>query len=322
MSEPQILVADIGGTHARFALAPEDGRPGEPSVWLTAMYESLGAALADFVSRHPGVSITAAAVCAAGPVIDNQIHMTNCPWTVKRDEIADILGTEQVFLLNDFAAIAVALPGVTGDDLTPLGAPDATMGPGPKVVLGPGTGLGVAALVPDGKGGWIPVSGEGGHVDLAPASNREISIIYQLAQEFGHVSPERVVSGPGLETLYAALSALDGQTRDSRPSAVDIVGAARRGTDPMALEAVQLFTGWLGALAGDLALTFGATGGVYIAGGIVPQWGDLFDATLFRRRFELKGRFDKYLAPMPTYLITAKDVALRGLATVAFRRQN
>ena len=316
MPKPHILVADIGGTHARFSLAPVGGKPDEPSIWLTSMYDSLGSALADFLSRHDDVEIAGAGFCAAGPVIEDRIQMTNCPWTVDRQEIADRLGTAHVRLMNDFAAVAVALPYLTDEDVVPLGRANAVSGAGPKVALGPGTGLGVAGLVPDGSGGWWPVSGEGGHVDLAPANNREISVIYQLLQEFGHVSAERVVSGPGLETLYAALSALDGQVRDAKPTAVDIVGAARRGNDPMAREAVQLFTGWLGAVAGDLALTFGATGGVYIGGGIIPQWGDLFYADLFRRRFELKGRFNTYLEPMPTYLITAKDVALRGLATV------
>ncbi len=317
MSSSHILVADIGGTHARFALAAPDRMPSEPSVWLTAMYPDLPSALRDFLDRHDGVTIGAAAVCAAGPVQDDVIQMTNCPWTVNGGEIADVLGVSKVHLVNDFGAVAVALPGLGADDLLPLGCDDAVPGAGPKVAVGPGTGLGVAGLVPDGCGGWVPVTGEGGHVDLAPANNREISVIYQLLQEFGHVSAERVVSGPGLETLYAALSALDGQTRDAKPTAVDIVSAARRGTDPVATETVRLFTGWLGAVAGDLALAFGATGGVYIAGGIIPQWGDLFDAALFRRRFELKGRFNTYLEPMPTYLITAKDVALRGLAAIA-----
>ncbi len=317
MSQSHILVADIGGTHARFSLVPDGGKPEEPSVWLTSMYETLGAALEDFMSRHTGVTVRAAALCAAGPVMDGQIQMTNCPWTVDRHQIASVLKTDRIHLVNDFAAVALGLPGLTDGDLQPIASDGKQMGDGPKVALGPGTGLGVAALVPDGRAGWIPVSGEGGHVDLAPANNREISIIYQLTQEFGHVSAERVLSGPGLETLYAALSALDGQVRDAKPTAVDIVGAARRRNDPHALEAVQLFTGWLGAVAGDLALTFGATGGVYLAGGILPQWGDLFDGELFRRRFELKGRFNTYLDPMPTYLITAKDVALRGLATLA-----
>ena len=317
MSRSHILVADIGGTHARFSLVREEGLPGEPSVWLTSMYETLGAALEDFLSRQTGVTISAAALCAAGPVINGQIRMTNCPWTVDRDTIASVLKTDRVQLINDFAAVALGLPGLTDGDLLPIASDGKRAGDGPKVALGPGTGLGVAGLVPDGRGGWIPVSGEGGHVDLAPANNREISIIYQLTQEFGHVSAERVLSGPGLETLYAALSALDGQVRDAKPTAVDIVGAARRGNDPHAREAVQLFTGWLGAVAGDLALTFGATGGVYLAGGILPQWGDLFDAELFRRRFELKGRFNTYLDPIPTYLITAKDVALRGLEALA-----
>ena len=133
-------------------------------------------------------------------------------------------------------------------------------------------------------------------------------------REFGHVSVERVLSGPGIETLYLALASLDGVKMNAKPIAHDIAAAARAKKDALAVECVSLFTAWLGSVAGNAALTLGARGGVYIAGGIVPQWGDLFDADLFRRRFESKGRMRRFLAPIPCYLITAKDLAFRGLA--------
>jgi glucokinase len=137
-----------------------------------------------------------------------------------------------------------------------------------------------------------------------------------LIREYGHVSVERVLSGPGLETLYLALAALDGVKLNARPVAADIASAARAKRDPVAVETIALFTGWLGSVAGNLALTLGAHGGVYIAGGIVPHWGDLFDARLFRHRFEAKGRMKAFLAPIPTYILTARDLAFRGLAEI------
>jgi glucokinase len=185
----------------------------------------------------------------------------------------------------------------------------------PKVALGPGTGLGVASAVFDGAR-WLAVPGEGGHVDLAPTNDRELAVVYQLMRSHGHVAAEDAVSGPGLEALYLAIAALDGVSFKAKPLAADIAKAAHAKSDPVAVEAVALFTGWLGSIAGDLALTLGAQGGVYIAGGIVAQWGASFDAKLFRRRFEAKGRIKYFLEPIPCYLVTAKDLAFRGLAAM------
>ena len=216
-------------------------------------------------------------------------------------------------LVNDFAAVARALPVLGDKDVIHFGG-TIPLDLAPKVVLGPGTGLGVAGLVPDEAGKWTVVAGEGGHADLAPHDERELAIVFHLIREYGHVSVERVLSGPGLETLYLAIAALDGVGVKAKPVAADIAKAARSKIDPLAVEAVRLFAGWLGAVAGNLALSYGGRGGVYIAGGIVPQWGDLFDAKLFRHRFEAKGRMRNFLHPIPTYLITAKDLAFRGLA--------
>jgi glucokinase len=248
-------------------------------------------------------------------VQDGRVDLTNCDWKVSLDEIATATGARRPILVNDFAAVARALPVLGGDDLVHIGG-GTPVAAAPKVVLGPGTGLGVASLVATERGGWIVVPGEGGHADLAPSNERELAVVFHLIREFGHVSLERVLSGPGLETLYLALASLDGVGLKAKPVAVDIAAAARNGKDPLAVETVQLFTGWLGAVAGDLALTLDARGGAYIAGGIVPQWGELFDAKLFRRRFEAKGRMRSLLAPTPAYLITARDLAFRGLAAL------
>ncbi len=316
-----MLLADIGGTNVRFATLTQDGRIENVEIWLTALYPGITAAVKAY-AEVTGLSlpVRAVAVCAAGPLIGGRIELTNCAWNISVDEIAAATGAKAPVLVNDFAAVGHALPVLGASDVIQIGG-GAPLAHAPKVALGPGTGLGVVSAVPDGRGGFVVVPGEGGHADLAATSEREIAIVYQLIREHGHVSVERVVSGPGLETLYLAIAALDGLKFKERPIAHDIAAAARAKSNPAAVEAVALFTGWLGSAAGNLALTLGAQGGVYIAGGIVPQWGDLFDAKLFRRRFEAKGRMRSFLAPIPCYVVTAKDLAFRGLSEL-IRKQS
>lgn len=312
------LIADIGGTNVRFATLTPDGRIEAVEAWLTALYPNIGAAVAAY-AQMTGLSlpVDVAAVCAAGPLDGDRIELTNCPWTISRGEMASF--AKRTVLVNDFAAVAQAVPSLGVGDLRQIGG-GAPVDGAAKLALGPGTGLGVASVVPDGRGGWIVLPGEGGHTDLAPTNEREIAVVYQLMREHGHVSVERVVSGPGLEALYLALAALDGVGRNTKPAAQEIAQAARAKCDPLAVEAVALFTGWLGSVAGNFALTVGARGGVYIAGGIVGAWGDLFDEALFRRRFEAKGRMKSFLAPIPCYVVTAKDLAFRGLAELIRQR--
>lgn len=307
------LVADIGGTQARFALVDATGKVGEPAVWMTSFYPSFADALCQFLTEQgQGTQITAIAVCGAGPVADGAIHMTNCPWTIDVATIAEASGVADPVLINDFTAVALSVRELHPEQLVQLGgdaaAPDAPVG-----VLGPGTGLGVSGLIPAGES-YVPLSGEGGHVGLSPANAREISIYYQMMMQRGHVSAESVLSGPGLEFLYTSIAAIDGVAIEATPTAADITRAARNGSSDVATEAVSLFTGWLGSVAGDLALTLGAKGGIYIAGGILPRLGELFDPDLFRYRFEAKGRFKEYLAPIPVWRITAENPALLGLA--------
>lgn len=315
-----MLLADIGGTNVRFATLTDDGRIEAIESWLTALYPDIGAAVRAYAELTGlALPVRAAAVCAAGPLIDDGIDLTNCPWKISTAEIAAATGAPLSILVNDFGAVAHALPVLSPGDVIQIGG-DKPVAHAPKVVLGPGTGLGVATAVSDGRGGWVATAGEGGHVDLAPTNEREIAIVYQLIRDHGHVSIERVLSGPGLETLYLAIAALDGLKLPAKPIAHDIAAAARAKKDAAAVEAVALFTGWLGSVAGNLALTIGAQGGVYIAGGIVPQWGASFDAKLFRRRFEAKGRMRHFLAPIPCYVVTAKDLAFCGLAELIRRR--
>lgn len=309
-----LLLADIGGTNVRFAVLRGDERIEAHEAWLTALYPDFGSA----VKAYAGVvglrlPLRGAAVCAAGPLVGDAIALTNCAWKISRAEIAAATGGV-AYLVNDFAAVAHALPVLVAGDVAQIGGGTPIDG-APKVAIGPGTGLGVASAVFDGAR-WVAVPGEGGHVDLAPTNDRELAVVFQLMRSHGHVAAEDAVSGPGLEALYLAIAALDGVNLNAKPMAADIAKAARAKTDVVAVEAVALFTGWLGGVAGDLALTLGAQGGVYIAGGIVAQWGELFDTKLFRRRFEAKGRIKYFLEPIPCYLVTARDLAFRGLAAM------
>ncbi|WP_425063986.1 glucokinase [Pyruvatibacter mobilis] len=318
-----VLVADIGGTHARFALTqPGASRPDEPMVLMTALYPTLEAALDTFLEQAGHPALGGAALCAAGPVQGTgdecHIAMTNLPWVVSARAVIAATGCPRISIVNDFTAAALSLPHLDADDLVQIGGATAD-DDAPRGILGPGTGLGVSGLIPDGRGGFVPLSGEGGHVSLAPGNEREISLLFQLMQTHGHVSAERVLCGPGMEELYGALGALDGSPEIGRPTAADIARMAADGSSPLAREVVEVFTGLLGSVAGDLALTLGARGGIYLAGGILPRWGDLLNHRLLRYRFEAKGRFKPYLAEIPIYLITVRDIALIGLTALARR---
>lgn len=306
------LLADIGGTHARFALLGSGDL--EPFVFETADYADFQAAF-DAYRRRAGItgSFTKAAVCVAGPVSEAGAELTNCDWKLTVATIREATDAEAAVLVNDFTAVALSLQALGSADLRKLGGGQPVPGAA-RAVLGPGTGLGVSGLIPDGRGGFAPLSGEGGHVDLAPTTAREIEILVALLERYGHVSAERVLSGPGLQTIYETLAALDGEHGPALLEPEEIAGSARAKESPIAIETIALFTGWLGSVAGDLALTLGARGGVYIAGGIVNRWGEMFDTALFRQRFEAKGRFQAYLARIPTWLITDPHAAFKGLA--------
>lgn len=310
------LIADIGGTHARLALA-RDGEPHDiriyPTADISSLEETVRGYLADAKISAP---LTRVSIAAAGPVISakgaREVVWRSAPWTIREADLREAFECDRVDLMNDFAAQALSLPHLGPHDLKRLGDGGTSVEEGTRAVLGPGTGLGVAGLVRGGHRRWIPIVGEGGHVDLAPSSDEEVVIFKILQQHHGHVSPERVISGPGLEALYQVLIALRGETFADR-SASDITEIARSG-DETARHAVHLLSAWLGAVAGDVALTMGATGGVYISGGVIPALGDLFDTQSFRTRFEAKGRFEFYVKVIPTWLVMRDNPALLGLA--------
>jgi glucokinase len=320
--QDRLLVADIGGTHARFSFA--DASIGAssltpPFVLETNSFDTFSDALQEVMDETGRPVVRAAAVCAAGPVVAGpkgpQIEMTNCSWVLSDKDLAEKLGTDDVALVNDFAALAHALQLFAPDDLRQIGGGASAPG-GPKGVLGAGTGLGVAGLVPDSRNGFALVDGEGGHADISPTNARELAIFERLLQRFGTVSAETILSGDGLEALHDALCELEGRTCE-KVSAAEIAARAATGGEPLSAEAVECFTNWLGSAAANVALTLGATGGIYIAGGIVPKWGGLFDGKKFRARFENRGKMEAYMKDIPTYVVTAPDPALKGLVEIA-----
>lgn len=310
MAVPVSLLADIGGTRARFALRLADGTLSAPRVVDVAAYPGPVEAIAAYLDELGAPPVRAAALAIAAPVDAGDVRLTNGLWTFRRDELRARLGLTRLLLLNDFTALALALPQLPAQELRQIGG-GVALPTAPKAVVGPGTGLGVSGLV-HVRGHWLALSGEGGHATLAPADAREAALLALAWREFPHVSVERLVSGSGLPLLHRLVAEVDGRAAaESSPAA--IVDAAIAG-DPAAAATIDTFAALLGTLAGNLALTLGARGGVYLGGGIVPRLGERFARTPFRARFEAKGRFAPYLATVPAYVILSPAPALLGAA--------
>lgn len=302
-----MLIADIGGTRARFALSPAAGRFGDVLEFPTNGL-SFDAALAEALAAlAPDVRPVRAAFAVAGTVQGGRVPLTNAEWVLDAAAIKIAFGFETVTLINDFEAVAHALPILRDEDRQQLGG-GARIDGAPLLVLGPGTGLGVASAVPDSVGGWQVLASEGGHVTLAARTDAEASVLAAFRSSYAHVSAERVVSGAGLTELHATLC---GESR----SAAGIAAAALAG-DAKALASVRMFTGFLATVAGDAALTLGARGGVYLTGGVLAGLGDAFDTHGFLARFADKGRFSDYLAAIPVYRIGHAQPGLLGLTTL------
>ncbi len=278
-------------------------------------HPSVIAAIGSFMSdRGDRGRIGAAILGVAGPVERGRCLITNSNWVADAAELHAVFGFKSVSLINDFEAIARALPHLSAHDVRPIGAGQALPAE-PMVVVGPGTGLGVAALVR--RGGDITViATEGGHATLPGTTLREDAVIARLRRRFGHASAERALSGPGLENLYEAVAAIDNAVVPSR-SAAEITRAAFDHSCATCRAAVDMFCAMLGTVAGNLALTFRARGGVYIAGGIAPRLADDLGQSEFRARFEAKGRFRKYVESIPTTIIMNPDAAFLGLKSLA-----
>lgn len=314
MAEEVRLVADIGGTNARFALCAGDGWPYAIHLERCADHATLEDAVSAYLARLP-VRPRRAAIAAAVAVSGDRVRMTNRAWSFSVTALRARLGLEQLLVLNDFTALALAVPRLRPEELRQVGG-GAPTGNAPIAVIGPGTGLGVFGLIPAGGGHWIPLQSEGGHVTFGAADERQVPILRELSRRYGHVSAERLLSGPGLVNLYRALAAIEGVPAE-RLTPPQVSARALAGTCPLCREALETFCALLGTVAGNLVLTLGARGGLYIGGGIVPRLFDYFVGSPFRASFERRGRFSAYLAAVPSYVILAEHPALLG-ASAAF----
>jgi glucokinase len=314
------LVGDVGGTNARFALidlSRDPTRLCRATSLKCADYATPGDAITEYLARIGfGRWPAFAVIAAAGPVNDGEIAMTNLNWTLSEDDLRS-RGSLSVRLINDYAAAALAAPLLDFQDAPSLGGPAAGQENRTLAVLGAGTGFGVSALARDGFGETV-LATEGGHVAFAPSDHVEIDVLRILTLRFGRVSIERILSGEGLCDLHQALGEIAGRATDAFTDPADITRAGLAG-DPDAARTLDRFCAILGSVAGDVALGFGAKGGVFISGGIAPVILDHLMASEFRARFESKGRFEDYLREIPTRVIVRPHAALLGAAD-ALRR--
>ena len=311
------LLADIGATHARFGLETAPGVLGRVAVLRCDDYDGIVPLLHAYFEQHlsqqSSQRINHAAFALANPISGDFIRMTNRDWQFSTDEVRRTLGLSTLLIVNDFTALAMALPGFQPKDLMQVGggAPQTHAVSG---VLGPGTGLGVSGVIPT-IDGFVTLGSEGGHVNFAPSDEREFAILQFAWREWKHVSNERLISGPGMELIYRALAQRNGVEVQAR-SAADIISGALEDNDALCLEVLETFSGMLGSAAANLAVTLGAFGGIFIGGGIVPRMGEWFANSPFRSRFEAKGRFTDYIAQIPTYVIMTPNPALYGVSAI------
>jgi glucokinase len=305
---PAILLADIGGSKSRFALAHPGGRPEQVLLIHNDTVPDLESAITRYLDEI-GARPRSAILAVAGPIDGGEVKLTNRDWRFRRQELAARFGFTQLRVVNDFEAVAWGLPRLNGADVRPLGRP-LTPHNGVKVVLGPGTGLGVAALIPAG-GRWQVVASEGGHASFGPQAPDEIEIFGKLIAEYGRVSAETILSGPGMVRLARAMHP------DMDCGDCETIVARALAREASAHATARLFVRLLGRFAGGLALTFKATGGVYINGGVACGLGPLLDEPQFRAAFEAHPPYENLLAAIPTLLMTCSEPGLIGCAALA-----
>jgi glucokinase len=306
----QRLIGDIGGTNTRLALVRDGTAWSHMQSFRNEEHESLEAIVELYLRSHEARP-DAAALAVAGPVRGDRVRLTNRGWMIDAKSLKRRFSLEFCRVVNDFSAVAMGIPALEDDVLEQMGG-DRRNSEAPVAIVGPGTGLGVGGIVPGRGGGRILVT-EGGHASLPANDDQQAALLACLRRRFGHVSCERAISGQGIENLYQALSEIQGL--DAAPlSAAEIGEAATGRNDTLANETLELFFRLLGAVAGDLALSYGAFGGVYLAGGIVPRYLPRFRDSGFRQAFEAKGRMSDYLKPVPVFVILHEEVELLGLA--------
>lgn len=308
------LLADIGSTFARFALEVAPGRFEHPAELRCADHADVASAVSTYLASVPaGAGVRHAAVATANPVDGDGVRLTNSPWAFSIEHTRQRLGLQTLVVLNDFTALAMSLPRLAPHDLRQVGGgtvrPRQVMG-----LLGAGSGLGMSGVIPVGEG-WMALASEGGHASFAPRDERELTILRHAWTQFDHVSFERLLSGPGLELMHRALAGAAGQPPTGL-TAPQITQRALDGADPVCRDALDAFCAMLGTAAGNLAMTLGARGGIYIGGSIVPRLGAYFDRSPFRSRFEDKGRLAPYVRDIPTFVITSGHATFLGASAV------
>ncbi len=310
------LLADIGGTYARFIIETAAGVFLHSASLRCADHADFHAAVSAYLAglkTAGAVPIQHAAIAIANPVEGDEVRMTNYSWRFSIEQTRQRLGLETLVVVNDFTALAMALPRLAPSQRRQVGGgrPRDTSVLG---VLGAGSGLGVSGLIPT-AGGWVALGTEGGHSGFAPRDEREIAILRHALTRYPHVSFERLLSGPGIELIHQALRERAGQPRQDL-GASEITRRALDGSDDACVETLDAFCAVLGTAAANLAVTLGALGGIYIGGGIVPRLGSYFDRSPFRARFEDKGRFSDYVKGIPTYVVTAEQATLVGVSVI------
>lgn len=313
-----VLIGDIGGTNARFAIVPDREAPLEVFHPVpTGDFPDIETAVEESVYAYSKHRPRAAVIDVAGPIVGDAVDLTNADWVIRPHDMIARLGLVDVALLNDFEALALALTALQPEDIVKIGGgePSPT---GAKVAIGPGTGLGVGALVNAGgaAGLWVPVPGEGGHVALGPAAADEFALWPNVEPENERISAEVLLSGRGIVALYRAVAKTEGEA-PSYTTPAEVTKAALEKADPLAVRTLTLYARLLGRLAGDMALVFMARGGAYIGGGIPPRVLPFLKEGEFRRAFEEKAPHQAVMKTIPAYVIVAENPALKGLAAFA-----
>ncbi len=321
MTDSCLLVGDIGGTNARFALANSKS-PGFSSemTFQCDVFESADLAINAYLKEINAARPDVICIAAAGPIVDGNVRFTNNNWSLSTDELQNAFKGTRIQLLNDFEAIAYSIPHLASEDCLSVGLPppvdlnnsNYTIG-----IIGPGTGLGAAGLCKRDSQTY-PIIGEGGHVGFAPETQVQADILAQLREQFERVCDERLVSGPGIVNIYHALNHIRGE-RVTHITAADVFSRASDGDDGTAKEAVEIFFEVLGQVAGNLALMLGAFDGIFIGGGIVARQPDLIASSRFRTGFEHKGRYRSRMEKIPTQVILHPQPGLLGASYCALQ---
>lgn len=309
-----VLLSDISnGSYMKLALARRGERPQATTHYVCSSLEGFKTAISDFLEAEGNPLLSGAAISAAGWEKNGSIHLPNHGFSIERNDMRAFLNVQRVNLVNDFVAKALAIPRLEEHEREKI------CGGEPLIeqviaVIGPHNGLGLSALAPDGMGNWTAMPSEGGHSDLAPTNDLEEAVLKVLIAKYGHVSRERVVSVPGLLDIWHALAQIDGEDMPT-PCVEEIIAMASTG-EARSRQAIDLSMGWFAAFASDVVLMLGARGGVYLSGDLIDMLGDLFDADLFVKRYQDKGRLSRYVGEIPVFKTLAPDMEVIGLATL------